>query len=160
MWNLYNNNMRSIKFIGMTVITLFMSVAYFGCSSDDENMTPTNPFVGTWSGEAEIEWISVEIGKPEQRGSDTYVFNFTFEANSYGTYLSYKKEDGKKGTPKGFSYKTRGGKTLSLYWNNRQEDGDSTVFNYTITSNTLHLELIKDISAYDDRVRKLELKKQ
>lgn len=139
-----------------------MSVAYSGCSSDDENKTPSNPFVGGWSGEAEIEWISVKLGEPEQRGSHTYVFDFTFEANSYGTYLSYLKEEGKKGTPKGFSYKTRGGKTLSLYWNNRQEDGDSAVFNYTITSNILHLELIKDVGGSHDieMVRELELRKQ
>ena len=150
--------MKIIKSLGLITFT---AMVLSGCSKgDDESGTPSNPLVGEWLGEAEVEWISIEIGEPEKRGSYTYVFDFKFDANSYGTYLSYKKEDGKNGTPIGFSYKMRGEKTLSLYWNNRQKDGDSTVFNYTITSNTLHLELIKDVSAYDETVRKLDLKKQ
>lgn len=139
--------MKTIRLFGFALLTVLLSVGFTACSSDSNNEeeSPYNPFVGTWYGEGYY------ADDPTLHG-----YTFTFESNYYGTYVISKDVNEFYGSPKGFTYKTRGTDELCLYYT-KKGDGDSLVFRYKITPNTLSLEKL----TYKTLIPKhFELKKQ
>ncbi len=139
--------MKTIRFIGIALLTVLMSVGFTACSSDSNNEeeSPYNPFVGTWYGEGFFNEMDQTI----------HGYTFTFESNYYGTYVISKDVNENYGAPKGFTYKTRGTNELCLYYHKGQ--GDSLIFRYKVTPNTLSLERL----TYKTLIpMNLELKKQ
>ena len=108
--------MKTLRFIGMAIIAVIMSVNFVACSSDDDDENKSDsPLVGTW-----IMTKSIKDGRtriPGQNGFDGGL-GLVFSANGtfYKLVENEKAEDGK------YSYDEKGN-TLTLIYTD-----DETLF--------------------------------
>ena len=66
--------MKTLRFIGMAIVAIIMSVNFVACSDDDDD----NPIVGTWRSEVDNYGYS-----------DSYTFN----ADGSGIWQEFKDND-------------------------------------------------------------------
>lgn len=96
--------MKTLRFIGMAIVAIIMSVNFAACSDDDEEgNNGNNPLVGTWidddgSYEAIIWKFNADGTGIEQlteggQPTDTYSFTYTYDAKTTVLTVTYK-EDG------------------------------------------------------------------
>lgn len=99
--------MKTLRFIGMAIIAVIMSVNFAACSSDDENKSDS-PLVGTWMMTKSIKDGHTRI--PGQNGFDSGL-GLVFSANGtfYNLVENEKVEEGK------YSYDEKGN-TLTLIY--------------------------------------------
>ena len=99
--------MKTLRFIGMAVIAVIMSVNFAACSSDDENKSDS-PLVGTWMMTKSIKDGHTRI--PGQNGFDSGL-GLVFSANGtfYNLVENEKAEDGK------YSYDEKGNALTLIY---------------------------------------------
>lgn len=111
--------MKTFRFIGVTLLTVLLSVSFSSCSkSDDDNGgSSSNPLVGTWRAEAE-----------EHDGNQYW--EFTFNANFSWSYVDYKVDGNKPSNPEDSgTYTIKDNTTVILTSNN----GDVYSSRFTIT---------------------------
>ena len=88
--------MKTLRFIGMAIVAIIMSVNFAACSDDDEEgNNGNNPLVGTWidddgSYEAIIWKFNADGTGIEQlteggQPTDTYSFTYTYDASGNRT---------------------------------------------------------------------------
>ena len=105
--------MRTLRFIGMAIIAVIMSVNFTACSDDDEDETATNPLIGTWQ----------EVDNPN--------YNiWTFKADGTGTEQEYYQ--GNWEDPYSFTY-TYDSKTSILVINYGEHAGEDEIDSYDVT---------------------------
>ncbi|MDR5579849.1 MULTISPECIES: lipocalin family protein [Bacteroides] len=99
--------MKTLRFIGMAIIAVIMSVNFAACSSDDENKSDS-PLVGTWMMTKSIKDGHTRI--PGQNGFDSGL-GLVFSANGtfYNLVENEKAEDGK------YSYDEKGNALTLIY---------------------------------------------
>ena len=101
--------MKTLRFIGMAIIAVIMSVNFVACSSDDADENESNSsLVGTW-----IMTKSIKDGRtriPGQNGFDGGL-GLVFSANGtfYNLVENEKAEDGK------YSYDEKGNALTLIY---------------------------------------------
>lgn len=108
--------MKTLRFIGMAIIAVIMSVNFVACSSDDNDENESNsPLVGTWIMTKSIKDGYTRI--PGQNGFDSGL-GLVFSANGifYNLVENEKAEDGK------YSYDKKGNILTLIYTN------DETLF--------------------------------
>ena len=90
--------MKTLRIVGMAIITVIMSVNFVACSSDDDGENESNsPLVGTWvniENRSSVEYKDVMTINADGTGSDAiYIngqldkdgvdnFRYTYEENS------------------------------------------------------------------------------
>lgn len=108
--------MKTLRFIGMAIIAVVMSVNFVACSSDDDDENESNsPLVGTW-----IMTKSIKDGRtriPGQNGFDGGL-GIVFSAN--GTFYNLVENERVEGGK--YSYDEKNS-TLTLAYT-----GDETLF--------------------------------
>ena len=99
--------MKTLRFIGMAIIAVIMSVNFAACSSDDENKSDS-PLVGTWMMTKSFKDGHTRI--PGQNGFDNGL-GLVFSANGtfYNLVENEKAEDGK------YSYDEKGNALTLIY---------------------------------------------
>ena len=101
--------MKTLRFIGMAIIAVIMSVNFAACSSDDDDENKSDsPLVGTWMMTKSIKDGHTRI--PGQNGFDSGL-GLVFSANGtfYNLVENEKVEEGK------YSYDEKGN-TLTLIY--------------------------------------------
>ena len=96
--------MKTLRFIGMAIIAIIMSVNFTACSDDDEDEKQSNTIIGTWKvtgdsdsdeeynaiGEVYTFYSNGTVSVEYKGGSDVY----NYKLNSDNTILSIDYEDG------------------------------------------------------------------
>ena len=95
--------MKTLRFIGMAIVAIIMSVNFVACSDDDDD----NPIVGTWRSEVDNYGYS-----------DSYTFN----ADGSGIWQEFK--DNKQTDSESFKYSVESGDGVTV-------DGDKITFTWT-----------------------------
>ena len=114
--------MKTLRFIGVALLTVFMSVCISSCSKSDDNSdgggsSTSNPLVGTWRAEVN-----------EHDGNQYW--EFTFNANFSWSYVDYKVDGNKPSNPEDSgTYTIKDNTTVILTSNN----GDVHSSRFTIT---------------------------
>ena len=95
--------MKTLRFIGMAIVAVIMSVNFAACSDDDDEGTNgSNPLVGTWIcdyGTEVVAWkfntdgTGVEQFSEGGQPDDIYPFIYTYDAKTTILTITYK-EDG------------------------------------------------------------------
>ena len=116
--------MKTLRFIGIALVAIIMSVNFVACSDDDDD----NPIVGTWRGEV------VDDGKGY---SDSYTFN----ADGSGIWQEFK--DGKQIDSESFKYSLDGDK-ITFTWS----DGETYTSTFSISGNRLTIKDNSDSVTY------------
>lgn len=101
--------MKTLRFIGMAIIAVIMSVNFVACSSDDDDENKSDsPLVGTWMMTKSIKDGHTRI--PGQNGFDSGL-GLVFSANGtfYNLVENEKAEDGK------YSYDEKGNALTLIY---------------------------------------------
>ena len=101
--------MKTLRFIGMAIIAVIMSVNFAACSSDDDDENKSDsPLVGTWMMTKSIKDGHTRI--PGQNGFDNGL-GLVFSANGtfYNLVENEKAEDGK------YSYDEKGNALTLIY---------------------------------------------
>ena len=101
--------MKTLRFIGMAIIAVIMSVNFAACSSDDDDENKSDsPLVGTWMMTKSIKDGHTRI--PGQNGFDSGL-GLVFSANGtfYNLVENEKAEDGK------YSYDEKGNALTLIY---------------------------------------------
>ena len=65
--------MKTLRFIGMAIVAIIMSVNFAACSDDDED--DNNPLIGTWinsEGNTTMTWIFKANGTGVEKYEDVY----------------------------------------------------------------------------------------
>ena len=109
--------MKTLRFIGMAIVAIIMSVNFVACSDDDDD----NPIVGTWRSEVDNYGYS-----------DSYTFN----ADGSGIWQEFKGD--KQTDSESFKYSVDGDK-ITFTWT------ESVLLPFTFTLivvNTLRLTAI------------------
>ena len=95
--------MKTLRFIGMAIVAIIMSVNFAACSDDDED--DNNPLIGTWinsEGNATMTWTfkangtGVEKYDDNEAGSElheVYSFTYTYDINSSILTINYGESD-------------------------------------------------------------------
>ena len=96
--------MKTLRFIGMAVIAVIMSVNFTACSDDDEDDKQSNTIIGTWevTGDSDSDEEYNAIGEIYTFYSNGTVLNewendfytYNYKLNSDNTILSIDYEDG------------------------------------------------------------------
>ena len=105
--------MKTLRFIGMAVIAVIMSVNFTACSDDDEDEAVANPLIGTW----------------QETDDDNYLL-WTFKADGTGTEQEYYQ--GNLDEPYSFTY-TYDSKTSILVINYGEHAGEDEIDSYDVT---------------------------
>lgn len=115
--------MRTLRLIGIALLTVLMSVNLTACGGDDKDEPSGggNPLVGTWTG----------------KGQDSagYVYNakVVFNSDGSGVFDEWKDDDSKIDSDK-FKY-TYTSNTIVFDWG----DGSPETWTYSITGNKMQL---------------------
>ena len=95
--------MKTLRFIGMAIVAIIISVNFAACSDDDED--DNNPLIGTWinsEGNATMTWTfkangtGVEKYDDNESGSElheVYSFTYTYDINSSILTINYGESD-------------------------------------------------------------------
>jgi uncharacterized lipoprotein YehR (DUF1307 family) len=95
--------MKTLRFIGMALVAIIISVNFAACSDDDED--DNNPLIGTWinsEGNATMTWTfkangtGVEKYDDNEAGSElheVYSFTYTYDINSSILTINYGESD-------------------------------------------------------------------
>jgi uncharacterized lipoprotein YehR (DUF1307 family) len=95
--------MKTLRFIGMAILAIIISVNFAACSDDDED--DNNPLIGTWinsEGNATMTWTfkangtGVEKYDDNEAGSElheVYSFTYTYDINSSILTINYGESD-------------------------------------------------------------------
>lgn len=95
--------MKTLRFIGMALIAIIMSVNFVACSDDDDENN--NPLIGTWinsEGNTTMTWTfktngtGVEKYDDNEAGSElheVYSFTYTYDINSSILTINYGESD-------------------------------------------------------------------
>ncbi len=95
--------MKTLRFIGMAIVAIIISVNFAACSDDDED--DNNPLIGTWinsEGNATMTWTfkangtGVEKYDDNEAGSElheVYSFTYTYDINSSILTINYGESD-------------------------------------------------------------------
>ena len=113
--------MKTLRFIGMALVAIIMSVNFVACSDDDDN-----PIVGTWRSEVDNYGYS-----------DSYTFN----ADGSGIWQEFK--DGKQIDSESFKYSLDGDK-ITFTWS----DGETYTSTFSISGNRLTIKDNSDSVTY------------
>jgi hypothetical protein len=122
--------MKQLRFIGVALLTVLMSVSFSACSSsdddDDNGGSSSNPIVGTWYTEG------------EEKGYSTYT-EITYNADYTCTWREYNSDKTTIKESDSGKYKVEGS-TLSIWWNSEKKywdtDGPWTTI-FTISGNKM-----------------------
>ena len=90
--------MKTLRFIGMAIVAIIMSVNFAACSNDDDD----NPIVGVWQNDEEDEHLRLTFnanGTGEEYlfyddDSESYRYQFTYTYDSATSTLVITYEDG------------------------------------------------------------------
>ena len=90
--------MKTLRFIGMAIVAIIMSVNFVACSDDDDD----NPIVGVWQNDDEDEHLRLTFnadGSGEEylcwdNDSESYRHQFTYTYDSATSTLVITYEDG------------------------------------------------------------------
>ena len=90
--------MKTLRFIGMAIVAIIMSVNFVACSDDDDD----NPIVGVWQNDDEDEHLRLKFnadGSGEEylfwdNDSESYRHQFTYTYDSATSTLVITYEDG------------------------------------------------------------------
>ena len=95
--------MKTLRFIGMALVAVIMSVNFVACGDDDED--DNNPLIGTWinsEGNATMTWTfkangtGVEKYDDNEAGSElheVYSFTYTYDIKSSILTINYGESD-------------------------------------------------------------------
>ncbi|WP_270611873.1 hypothetical protein [Bacteroides intestinalis] len=96
--------MKTLRFIGMAIVAVIMSVNFTACSDDDEDDKQSNTIIGTWevTGDSDSDEEYNAIGEIYTFYSNGTVLNewendfytYNYKLNSDNTILSIDYEDG------------------------------------------------------------------
>lgn len=107
--------MKTLRFFGMALMTILLSVSFTACSSDDDDNGSNSAIVGKWSWDGE---------------EDDY---FIFKSNGTG-YNYWYDDDENEWTTDNFSYKLQD-EVLTIVWDGDEADKDT--YKCTINSNKM-----------------------
>ena len=114
--------MKTIRFIGVALLTVLLSVSFTACGGDDKDEPGgnSNPLVGTWLGTSDDGYSSENC-------------KIVFNSNGTGTFSEWKEGSSNIDTDD-FNY-SYSGSTLTIDWG----DGSPENWVCSITGNKLHL---------------------
>ena len=129
--------MKTLRFIGMAIVAIIMSVNFAACSDDDEEgNNGNNPLVGTWidddgSYEAIIWKFNADGTGIEQLTeggppTDTYSFTYTYDAKTTVLTVTYKEDGDLVPTDIDTYYVTFSGNTMTTRQFFDDEIGDDS----------------------------------
>ena len=114
--------MKTIKFLGIALMAMLLSVGYSSCSkSDDGEKKLGNPLAGTWSGEG------------HDSNGDAFLAKVVFNADGSGVFSEWELSDSDIDTSN-FKY-TYTDNTITFNWG----DGSPETWTYSISGNKLYL---------------------
>ncbi|MBC5606890.1 DUF5640 domain-containing protein [Bacteroides difficilis] len=113
--------MKTLRFIGMAIVAIIMSVNFVACSDDDDD----NPIVGTWRSEV----------------SNNSYDSFTFNTDGSGIWQAYR--DNRQTDSDTFKYSIDGDK-ITFTW----ADGEIYTSTFSISGNRLTIKDNEDSETY------------
>ena len=114
--------MKTLRFIGMAIVAIIMSVNFVACGDDDDD----NPIVGTWRSEVD---------------SYGYSDSFTFNTDGSGIWQEFKGD--KQTDSDSFKYSVDGDK-ITFTWT----DGEIYTSTFSISGNRLTIKDNEDSETY------------
>lgn len=114
--------MKTLRFIGMAIVAIIMSVNFAACSDDDDD----NPIIGTWRSEVD---------------SYGYSDSFTFNTDGSGIWQEYRNNNQTDSDT--FKYSIDGDK-VTFAWT----DGETYTSTFSISDNRLTIKDGEDSETY------------
>ena len=114
--------MKTLRFIGMALVAIIMSVNFVACGDDDDD----NPIVGTWRSEVD---------------NYGYSDSFTFNTDGSGIWQEFKGD--KQTDSDSFKYSVDGDK-ITFTWT----DGEIYTSTFSISGNRLTIKDNEDSETY------------